>query len=129
MKRVKFNLEKEDGTNLVKYPDDRALFKSVTVEGSIVYAEYLGSLELEEYVLIPDLTFTQYEFRQRFTFEELKGILLAAKTNQDVELFINLLDTAQEIRTIDVHLQQGLRDFEVLGILNEGRADEILGGE
>jgi len=46
MKKVIFPIEKEDGTNLVIYPDDRELFTNTNVKDNNIVADYSGELEL-----------------------------------------------------------------------------------
>jgi hypothetical protein len=55
MKYVKFLLEKIDGTNTIKYPDDKGLFSDVSMKDAYIYANYKGAMLLEEVAKISSM--------------------------------------------------------------------------
>lgn len=69
---------------------------------------------------------TKLEFYDRFTDDELATIFTAAKTVVQVEIFVEKIKAATEIRLDDPRLIFGLQAMETMTYLAEGRADEIL---
>lgn len=78
----------------------------------------------ENLVLQQNLQLSQLEFLRRFTSQER----IAAKTSADpiVEDFMYLLTLAQNIRLDDPDTIAGVNYLESVGILSEGRTQEIL---
>lgn len=75
MIKVQFPLVKTAGTNTLVYPDSRSLFSNTNIEGSTVYAEYSGALNLTSadkvWRYTTPLIRTRY-FMRRFTSAERK---------------------------------------------------------
>jgi hypothetical protein len=69
---------------------------------------------------------THRQFLKRLTSKEFKAIRQAAKNNPDVDMFLYLFERAQEIDLADPDTVAGLQMLETAGILNAGRAAEIL---
>lgn len=72
-----------------------------------------------------------FDFKMRFTSDERKAILAAAKTNADVEDFDDMLNTAAatgtRIVSTNALVRDGLTLMENAGLIDPGRAAEILG--
>jgi hypothetical protein len=70
---------------------------------------------------------TKYAFSMRLTATERKAIRAAAKVDEDVEDFQELFNLAA---FVDLDSQEGVANkltmLEEAGLLDEGRADEIL---
>lgn len=73
----------------------------------------------------PVVPLTQLAFLRRFTAEE--RIIIRASTDPGVEDFLHLLGMAQEILLDDPDTVAGVNYLEQLGLLEEGRAAEVLG--
>ena len=71
---------------------------------------------------------TILEFKRRMTQAERVTIRTAAKSNASVEDFMDMLDSAQEVRSDDPDLAAGLQLLEAAGMLAAGRANEIING-
>ena len=69
---------------------------------------------------------THRAFLKRLTIKEFKDIRQAAKNNADVDMFLYLFERAQEIDLADPDTVAGLQMLESAGILNAGRAAEIV---
>ena len=69
---------------------------------------------------------TRLAFMRRFTAQELASIYSIAKTNIQLEIWLDKFKLAEEINLDDVEIVEGLSSFEALGILVPGRAQEIL---
>jgi hypothetical protein len=82
---------------------------------------------IEAIPIEPPRHITKYAFSMRLTSTERKAIRAAAKVNEDVEDFQELFNLAT---FIDLDLEDGiaakLTMLEEAGLLDEGRADEIL---
>lgn len=68
------------------------------------------------------------EFREQFTMAEKQAIYTAAKTNVDVEVW---LDDLRSVSYVDLDFPQtvtSVQALEAAGLIGEGRADEILAG-
>lgn len=78
----------------------------------------------ENLVLQQNLELSQLEFLRRFTSQER----IAAKTSADpiIEDFMYLFTLAQNIRLDDPDTIAGVNYLESVGILSEGRTQEIL---
>lgn len=70
---------------------------------------------------------THLEFLNRFTTPERLAIRTAAKTNVAMEDYLALVDAAEFIDLTFSDTGAGVRALEVAGLLQAGRADEILG--
>lgn len=86
-----------------------------------------------ETIEVPDApakSWDAYDFKLRFTADERKAIRTAAKSNADVEDFLDLLDTAAatgtQIRSDDAVLNAGLQMMEAAGLIGPGRAAAIV---
>jgi hypothetical protein len=71
---------------------------------------------------------TKLEFLRRFTQEERVAIRTVAKSNVVLEDYMAMIDLAQEIDTSDADTRAGVQMLESVGLLAEGRAQEILNG-
>lgn len=69
---------------------------------------------------------THRQFLKRLTGKEFKAIRQAAKNNPDVDMFLYLFERAQEIDMADPDTVAGVQMLEAAGIINAGRAAEIL---
>jgi hypothetical protein len=69
---------------------------------------------------------TKLEYLRRFTQDERVAIRNAAKVNAVLEDYMALLDLAQEINLDDPDTIAGVQMLEAAGLLNAGRAQEIL---
>jgi hypothetical protein len=69
---------------------------------------------------------TKLEFLNRLTDEETAYVFEAAKTNILIEVWIKKFELAEEINLEDERLRGGLVGLEQAGILQPGRANEIL---
>lgn len=75
---------------------------------------------------VMDMRITNLSFENRMTREERKAIRRAAMTDEDVQDFVGL---AAKATHIDLSLQQtidSVNALEQMGLLGQGRADEIL---
>jgi hypothetical protein len=68
---------------------------------------------------------TKREFMERFTFQERIAIREARKVNSVVDDFLDFLDKSQDVTPGFGTLMSGLHYLEMLGLLAEGRADEV----
>ena len=71
---------------------------------------------------------SQLEFMQLLTSAERKAVRQAAKSNADLEDFLDLLDKASHVNLDSVNTISGLTVLEQSGLLTTGRAQEILNG-
>jgi hypothetical protein len=69
------------------------------------------------------------EFKRRLTSTERVTIRTIAKQNAVVEDFMDLLDSATEVRSDDQDVIEGLTMLESAGLLGSGRANEIINGD
>lgn len=69
---------------------------------------------------------TQFAFKSRLTDIERKAIRAASKVNEDIEDFMDLLNSAKYIDLKDATTRAGIFFLETAGLLNVGRALEIL---
>jgi len=70
---------------------------------------------------------SQVSFLGRIKQEELAGIYTLAKSDINVEIWLDKFKMAQEIFLDDPEMQANLPLFELAGVLAAGRAMEILG--
>ena len=84
--------------------------------------------EGNEAVLANDFkVWTILEFKRRLTQSERVVIRTAAKQNAALEDFMDMLDSATEVRSDDPDVIVGLQTLEAAGLLAAGRANEIIG--
>jgi len=76
--------------------------------------------------LIQSTILTKLEFVNRFTDAEFKSIVSLSKTNEDIEFWYLKFNLATYIDVIDPLTIFGVQNLELIGILNTGRANEIL---
>ena len=72
---------------------------------------------------------TQYsrvDFMSLFTQPELVAIYTAAKTDVQIEIFLDFMKAADFINTTDPRTRAGVQTLEVGGLITTGRANEIL---
>lgn len=66
------------------------------------------------------------KFKQLLTREERKAVRREAKKNEDVDDFLDLLNTANEVRLNDDVVVAGINLLVSVRVLTQARADEIL---
>lgn len=76
--------------------------------------------------IAPPVTFTPYAFWQRFTKTERKNIRTAARNNEDLEDWIDMLRVAQSVVVTDPNTIAGMQALVDAGLLTESRRDEIM---
>ena len=69
------------------------------------------------------------DFMRLFTAEERKAVRRAAKVNEDIEDYQNLLDLSTVILLTDPSVQAGIPMLEYAGLIGPGRAAQILANE
>lgn len=69
---------------------------------------------------------SKLDYMNRFTDAELVAIYTAAKTNVNVEIWLEKFKLAAEINLDDIRTASGLQALETLGLITTGRAAEIL---
>lgn len=69
---------------------------------------------------------TRLEFLNKFTDEELVAIYTAAKSNISVEIMMDKVKAAEYISLTDEKTISGVTMLETVGLITEGRAQEIL---
>lgn len=75
-----------------------------------------------------EIVWTKLVFQRRFTDEERIAFRARAKTDPYAEDFNELLRVADDVRSTDPDVLRGLNYLTQVGILAEGRAQEILNG-
>jgi transcriptional antiterminator len=78
---------------------------------------------------VNSITYTKLEFLRRFTQDERITIRTVAKTNAQIEDFMDLLNLAENVVSTDADVIAALTLLEQAGILNAGRATEIMGNQ
>ena len=71
---------------------------------------------------------TKREFIKRFSVEEYRAIKLAAEQNATLDYYWQMFMLAEEIVTNDADTVAGVQMLEQVGLIGEGRAQEILNG-
>jgi hypothetical protein len=71
-------------------------------------------------------TLTKLEYMNRFTDAELAAIYTAAKSNVQVEVWLDKFKLAEEINLDDPSTISGVQALEAAGLLSTGRSAEIL---
>lgn len=74
------------------------------------------------------MSWTQTQWKRRFTQEERVNIREAAKNNSTLADYMDLMNGAEEIRNNDPDVIQALALLEQVGLIAAGRAQEILNG-
>jgi hypothetical protein len=69
---------------------------------------------------------THKQFMDRFTDSELAGIMTAAKSSIELELWFKRFEMAQDIILSDPQTISGVNALETAGLIATGRATEIL---
>lgn len=69
---------------------------------------------------------SRLEFLDRFTDPEMEGIMGAERTNNKISVFIKKLDVAGEVDRGSQRTIKAINGLESLGLINIGRAAEIL---
>lgn len=69
---------------------------------------------------------SKLEYMNRFSDSELELIYTAAKTNIQVEVWLEKFKLAQQIDLTDPRIRSGLLALESAGLIAQGRSDEIL---
>jgi hypothetical protein len=69
---------------------------------------------------------SKLDYMNRFTDAELVAIYTAAKTNINVEIWLEKFKLAAEINLDDARTSAGLQVLETAGLIATGRAAEIL---
>ena len=72
---------------------------------------------------------SKLDYANRFTEPELESIYSAAKTVVAVEVWLDRFRLAEHVDTEDPRVHAGLRALEDAGLIQPGRADEILGNQ
>lgn len=67
---------------------------------------------------------TQLEFLRRFTAQE--RITIRASSDPIIVDFLHLLNLAQDVRTDDADTSAGVNYLETMGLIDQGRAAQIL---
>lgn len=75
---------------------------------------------------IPKATkLTRLAFMDRFTTAELVSIYTAAKNDIQTEIWLDKVQTAEDINLTDPRIKDALAMLEAGGLIGEGRANEI----
>ena len=75
----------------------------------------------------PTISWTAYQFLNRFTYQERAAYRSAASTDDLVADFMGLAQAAQEIVNDDPMTVAGMNYLVTIGVLTEQRKNEILG--
>jgi hypothetical protein len=75
----------------------------------------------------PTISWTAYEFLNRFTYQERAAYRSAASTDDLVADFMSLAQAAQEVVNTDPMTVAGMNYLVTIGLLTEQRKNEILG--
>lgn len=74
------------------------------------------------------MTWTQTQWKRRFTQEERLAIRQASESNARLADYMDLMNGAEEIANDDPDTVAALNLLEQVGLIGEGRAQEILNG-
>jgi hypothetical protein len=74
----------------------------------------------------PILPITKLQYMERFTDEELAAIYTLAKTNVQMEIWLEKFKATTEVNLTDSRTVSGIQSLVTAGILTEERATEIL---
>lgn len=83
---------------------------------------------VESTSMVAPKIWTPHEFRRLFTTQEQENILVASKSNISLENYLKDLELAPFVRSDDPMVVNALPQFEALGLIGAGRAQEILNG-
>lgn len=86
---------------------------------------FTWQVELSDYPSNKSLT--HLEFLRRFTSDERIAITQAGLSNTAISDYVKMLDVAKFINTTDSDVAAGVQALEVAGVIDVGRAAEILG--
>lgn len=125
MKRVIFELVNDHGA--IRYPDDINLFSDVETQGDSLIATYIGDLALTEYMPTVVHTWSKYELRRLFTFDE--RIAIEASTNVGVRVVSKDMDSAKEIVSNNIDFMNGMAYLVYQGLLTDERHNAIINNE
>ncbi len=124
-----------DPTNEITDADGNV---GIFADGDPVYTAYLAWVAADPESNVPAHTFnyppppapplTRLEFMGRFAMSELAAIYTAAKANVLVEILLDQLKMAEFVDPSDARTAEGIAMLEQAGLLDAGRADEILSG-
>lgn len=114
--------------------------RGVISDGDPVYTAYLLWVSQDPENNIPNHTFdyppapaepkllSKLDFMNRFTMPEMAAVYTAAKQNVLVEILLDQLKMAEFINTTDPRVMMGINMLEQAGLIDAGRASEILNG-
>lgn len=110
--------------------------RGLFADGDPVYEAYIAWVAQDPETNIPAHTFnyppppppplSRLDFMKRFTLTEMTAIYTAAKSNVLVEIMLDQLKIAEFINTADQRTAQGIQMLEQMGLIDAGRAAEIL---
>ena len=106
--------------------DEGNVINTIVADLSFVEQIYPEHYREVEEPPIRQTYFSKLEFLNRFTDEELAGILDAAKINSLIAVWVKKLDLAENVNLIDERIINGVNKLEEFGLLSIGRAAEIL---
>lgn len=102
------------------------VINTIRASEAYVAARYAHYELMEEPAKSFGTKITPLALQRRFTQAERKAIRTAGKSNDDVQDFIELCKIAREINLTDPDTVTGVQAMESAGLLDPGRADEIL---
>jgi hypothetical protein len=73
------------------------------------------------------VVWTVLAFRSRFTEAEKRAIYSARTNSIDIQIWLDDLAAADEVRSDDPRMIAGVQGLEAAGLLTAGRASEIMG--
>lgn len=106
--------------------DEGNVINTIVADLNFVEEQYPGHYREVEEPPVRQVYFSKLEFLNKFSDEELAGVLDAAKINSLIAVWVKKLDLAENINITDERLINGVNALEQLGLLNNGRAAEIL---
>ncbi len=124
-------------TNELLYLSDFEPPNSFVAEGHHVHESSLTVQELNNHYdwsseqntfILKDSKITKRTFIKRFTVQEYATIKTAAATNPALDYYWQLFMLAEYIDTSDSDTIFGINMLEQVGLLQQGRAGEILNG-
>lgn len=75
----------------------------------------------------PATIWTVLAFRSRFTEDEKRAIYSARANSIDIQIWLDDLAAAEDVRSDDPRMIAGVQGLEAAGLLAPGRAAEIMG--
>ncbi len=97
-------------------------------DGDIPDSNHIWNKETLKFERIPKIILTKFEYMKRFNDDELAKIYTLAKSNIQLEIWLEKFKTASEVDLTDLTTCSGVRALETAGIIAAGRAEEILKG-